>query len=560
MLMAATKTAPRQESSAKESSPKDSPSKKSASPKKFDLSQYGITVEDIRRNLSPAALYAEAIREDPKCDIADTGALIAFSGEKTGRSPSDKRVVENPESKAEVWWGSVNVPIDNETFEVNRERAIDYLNTRKHVYVVDAFAGWDPANRAKIRVICTRPYHALFMHNMLIRPTREELADFGEPHAVIFNAGEFPANRRTKGMSSKTSIDLSLERGEFVILGTEYAGEMKKGVFTMMNYFGPKRGILSMHCSATADEKSGRSSLLFGLSGTGKTTLSADPERQLIGDDEHCWTDSGIFNIEGGCYAKAIDLTPEAEPEIFQALRFGAVLENVVFDKDTHHVDFHDTSITQNTRGAYPIEFIRNAKIPCVAGHPTDVIFLTCDAFGVLPPVSKLTPAQAMYHFISGYTAKVAGTEMGVTEPQATFSPCFGGPFLVWRPAMYAELLAAKMQKHKANAWLVNTGWSGGAHGTGARMKLKLTRAIISAIHNGTLAKAETVRDPVFGFDVPTSCPGVPSEILIPRNTWKDKASYDATAQKLAKLFRGNFEKYADGASAEVRAAGPAAK
>jgi phosphoenolpyruvate carboxykinase (ATP) len=360
-------------------------------------------------------------------------------------------------------------------------------------------------------------------------------------------------------MTSKTSVDLSLERKEFVILGTEYAGEMKKGVFTFMNYFGPKRGILSMHCSATAEKNSGRSSLLFGLSGTGKTTLSADPHRLLIGDDEHCWTDHGIFNIEGGCYAKAIDLTPEAEPEIFQALRFGAVLENVKFDADTHQVDFHDTSITQNTRGAYPIEFIRNAKIPCVAGHPTDVIFLTCDAFGVLPPVSKLTPAQAMYHFISGYTAKVAGTEMGITEPQATFSPCFGGPFLVWRPAKYAELLADKMKHHKANAWLVNTGWSGGAYGVGARMKLKLTRAIINAIHSGELARSATATDPTFGFAVPTECPGVPAEILVPRNTWKDKASYDATAKKLATLFRDNFTKYAEGTNAEIAAAGPSA-
>lgn len=526
----------------------------------LDLSQYGITVKDIRRNLSPAALYAEAIREDAKCDIADTGALIAFSGEKTGRSPKDKRVVEHPDSKEGIWWGSVNVPIDDETFDVNRERAIDYLNTRQKLYVIDAFAGWDPKYRARIRVICTRPYHALFMHNMLIRPTAEELKSFGTPDVVIFNAGEFPANRRTKGMSSKTSVDLSLERKEFVILGTEYAGEMKKGVFTMMNYFGPKNGILSMHCSATADKKTGRSSLLFGLSGTGKTTLSADPDRLLIGDDEHCWSDNGIFNIEGGCYAKAIDLTPEAEPEIFQALRFGAVLENVVFNPDTHAVDFHDTSITQNTRGAYPIEFIRNAQIPCIAGHPTDVIFLTCDAFGVLPPVSKLTPAQAMYHYISGYTAKVAGTEMGITEPQATFSPCFGGPFLVWRPSKYAELLAAKMQQHKANAWLVNTGWSGGAHGVGSRMKLKLTRAIITAIHNGELSRSETVQDPVFNFAVPTSCPGVPSEILIPRNTWGDKASFDATSRKLANLFHDNFAKYAEGAGADVSAAGPVVK
>ncbi len=529
-------------------------------PPAFDLTQYGITVTDVRRNLSPAALYTEAIREDPQCDIADTGALIAFSGDKTGRSPKDKRVVEHPDSKDEVWWGSVNVPINDETFDVNRERAIDYLNTRKRLYVVDAFAGWDENYRAKIRVICTRPYHALFMHTMLIRPTRDELHDFGTPNVVIYNAGEFPANRRTKGMSSKTSVDLSLERREFVILGTEYAGEMKKGVFTMMNYFGPKRGILSMHCSATQARDGSDTSILFGLSGTGKTTLSADPKRLLIGDDEHCWTDHGVFNIEGGCYAKAIDLTPEAEPDIFQALRFGAVLENVVFDPDTHHVDFHDTSITQNTRGAYPIEFIRNAKITSVAGQPTDVIFLTCDAFGVLPPVSKLTPAQAEYHFISGYTAKVAGTEMGVTEPQATFSPCFGGPFLVWRPAKYAELLAAKMQQHKTNAWLVNTGWSGGAYGVGARMKLKLTRAIITAIHSGELARSETIRDGVFGVEVPTSCPGVPDDVLIPRKTWSDKASYDATARKLAGLFRDNFTKYAEGASAEVCAAGPTAE
>jgi phosphoenolpyruvate carboxykinase (ATP) len=300
-------------------------------------------------------------------------------------------------------------------FDINLERAQDYLNTRKKLYCVDAFAGWDPQYRVRVRVICSRPYHALFMHTMLIRPTEEELANFGEPQAVIYNAGQFPANRRTEGMTSKTSVDLSLETRQMVILGTEYAGEMKKGVFTLMNYFGPKRGILTMHCSATADRETGRSSVMFGLSGTGKTTLSADPNRMLIGDDEHCWSDTGIFNIEGGCYAKAIDLTPESEPEIFQALRFGAVLENVVYDERSHRVDFSNTSITQNTRGAYPIEYIRNAKIPCMAGHPTDVIFLTCDAFGVLPPVSKLTPEQAMYHFISGYTAKVAGTEMGVT-------------------------------------------------------------------------------------------------------------------------------------------------
>lgn len=524
-----------------------------------DLSRHGITVEDIRRNLPPAQLYVEAIREEPDCAIANAGALIAYSGAKTGRSPKDKRVVKGQGSENDVWWGSVNVPIDNATFQINLERAKDYLNTRKHLYCVDAFAGWDPRHRVKVRVICSRPYHALFMHTMLIRPTREELAQFGEPDGVIYNAGAFPANQRTVGMTSKTSIDLSLESHEMVILGTEYAGEMKKGVFTFLNYFAPKRNILSMHCSATADPKTDQSSLLFGLSGTGKTTLSADPKRLLIGDDEHCWSDTGIFNIEGGCYAKAIDLSAESEPEIFQALRFGAVLENVVYDPDTHRVDFRNTSITQNTRGAYPIEFIRNAKVPCVAGHPSDIIFLTCDAFGVLPPVSKLSPAQAMYHFISGYTAKVAGTEVGVTEPQATFSPCFGGPFLVWHPMKYAGLLAEKMQRHKANVWLVNTGWSGGAHGVGKRMKLALTRAIIDAIHSGKLAKVNAVPDPVFGIGVVSECPEVPRDVLTPRVTWADKASYDATARKLATLFRDNFRQYEDKVAKEVKDAGPRA-
>jgi phosphoenolpyruvate carboxykinase (ATP) len=525
---------------------------------KIDLSQHGITVEDVRGNLPPAELYAEAIREDPNGAFADSGALIAYSGAKTGRSPKDKRVVKHPASENDVWWGSVNVPIDDATFQINRERAKDYLNTRKKLYCVDAFAGWDPINRVKVRVICSRPYHALFMHTMLIRPTPGELTQFGEPDGVIYNAGEFPANQRTAGMTSKTSIDLSLESREMIILGTEYAGEMKKGVFTFLNYFAPKRGILSMHCSATADPKTDQSSLMFGLSGTGKTTLSADPKRLLIGDDEHCWSDTGIFNIEGGCYAKAIDLTPESEPEIFQALRFGAVLENVVYAEDTHRVDFTDTSITQNTRGAYPIEFIRNAKIPCIAGHPSDIIFLTCDAFGVLPPVCKLSPAQAMYHFISGYTAKVAGTEIGVTEPQATFSPCFGGPFLVWHPMKYASLLAEKMQRHRSNVWLVNTGWSGGAYGVGKRMKLSLTRAIIDAIHSGQLATGRTSQDPIFGFGVVSECPGVPREVLTSRDSWMDKPSYDATAKKLAKLFSNNFKQYENGASAEVRAASPA--
>ena len=525
----------------------------------LDLTPYGITVETIHRNLSPAHLYEHSIRHESRSSIADSGALVAYSGAKTGRSPQDKRVVKHSDSEKDVWWGTVNLPMDERAFHLNRERAIDYLNICERLYVVDAFAGWHPEHRLKIRVICSRPYHALFMHTMLIRPTHYELLAFGEPDYVIFNAGRFPANHLTEGMTSKTSIDLSFEEKQMVILGTEYAGEMKKGVFTIMNYLMPKQGLLSMHCSATADARSTHSSVLFGLSGTGKTTLSADPKRRLIGDDEHVWGDDGIFNIEGGCYAKAIDLTPENEPDIFQALRFGSVLENVVLDDEGHHVDFHDTSITQNTRGAYPIEFIKNAKVPCVAGHPTDIIFLTCDAFGVLPPVSKLTAEQAMYHFISGYTAKVAGTEMGVTEPSATFSACFGAPFLVWHPAKYAELLAQKMKEHKVNVWLINTGWSGGSHGIGSRIKLKFTRAIIDAIHAGKLASAPTQPDPIFGIQVVTEVPHVPAEMLIPEQTWADKEAFGATARKLAGLFVANFKKFESGATPEVKAAGPKA-
>jgi phosphoenolpyruvate carboxykinase (ATP) len=326
----------------------------------------------------------------------------------------------------------------------------------------------------------------------------------------------------------------------------------------MMNFLMPKRSVISLICSATEDPNSSRSSILFGLSGTGKTTLSADPNRLLVGDDEHCWTDEGIFNIEGGCYAKAINLTAESEPDIYRALRFGAVLENVVYDPVTHAVDYTDTSITENTRGSYPIDYIANAKIPCIAGHPTDVVFLTCDAYGVLPPVSRLSEEQAMYHFISGYTAKVAGTEMGVTEPQATFSPCFGGPFLVWHPAKYAELLAEKMRTHRSNVWLVNTGWSGGSYGIGSRVKLAYSRAILDAIHSGALANAPTQTDPVFGFEVVTECPNVPSEILIPRNSWADKDAYDQAARKLAQLFTDNFKIYEAGVSTAVKAAAPA--
>lgn len=513
----------------------------------FSLDSHGVTVKNVLRNASPPRLYEEAIRYERQTSIADSGALIAYSGDKTGRSPQDKRVVKEAPSADDVWWGPVNFPLDSTTFAINRERAIDYLNTCERLYVVDAFAGWDPKHRIKVRVICSRPYHALFMHTMLIRPTDQELESFGQPDFTIYNAGRFPANRFTTGMTSTTSVDLSLGRGEVIILGTEYAGEMKKGVFTIMNYLMPKRGVLSMHCSATACATTGESSVMFGLSGTGKTTLSADPNRQLIGDDEHCWSDDGIFNIEGGCYAKAIYLSRETEPEIFQALRFGAVLENVKFDDAHRHVDFNDASVTQNTRGAYPIEYVTGAKIPCVAGHPKHVIFLTCDAFGVLPPVSRLTPEQAMFHFVNGYTAKVAGTEMGVKEPQATFSPCFGGPFLMWHPKKYAELLASKIRQHHSQVWLVNTGWSGGAYGVGQRMPLKYTRRIIDAIHAGELSNAPSLHDPIFGLEVITACKGVPEQILIPKDAWQDKAAYEKTAKQLAQSFKENHDQFERG-------------
>ena len=518
----------------------------------FDLADHALTNPVVHRNLPPSVLYEHAIRHEKDSSIAEKGALVAYSGEKTGRSPKDKRVVRNAASEKDVWWGPVNVPVDPGTYASIRERALDYLNICPRLYCFDGFAGADPKYSVKIRVICSRPYHALFMHNMLIRPTPEELANFGKPDFVIYNAGAFPATRLATGVGSKTSISFSLEDQELVILGTEYAGEMKNGVFTVVNYLAPKRQILSMHCSATANKETRQSSLLFGLSGTGKTTLSADPKRYLIGDDEHCWSDDGIFNIEGGCYAKAVNLTPESEPEIFAALRFGAVLENVVLEED-HTVDYADTSITENTRGAYPLNFIRNASILTLARHPTDVIFLTCDAFGVLPPVSSLTPAQAIYHFMSGYTAKVAGTEVGVKEPTATFSPCFGGPFLVWHPNKYAELLATKIKKHETRVWLVNTGWNGGAFGKGKRIKLSFTRAIIDAIHSGALAVAKTQPDPLFGLSAVVECPDVPREILIPRNTWADKSAYDAIAQKLADLFRNNFKSYESSVSTEVR-------
>ena len=521
-----------------------------------DLSKLRIQVSRILHNPSVAILYEEALRNEPGTAISSTGALIALSGAKTGRSPTDKRVVESQESKQDIWWGDVNIKLQENVFLINRERAIDYFNTLDKLYIVDGFAGWDTRYRLKVRVICERAYHALFMKNMLVNPTEEELEHFGEPDFTILNAGRFPANAYTTGMTSKTSVDLSFKHREFVILGTEYAGEMKKGVFTIMNYMMPKQGILSMHCSANVGS-SGDLTLFFGLSGTGKTTLSADPKRQLIGDDEHCWTDDGIFNIEGGCYAKAINLSPREEPQIYNAIRYGTVVENVVYRQLSRQIDFSDTSLTQNTRCSYPISYIPNALIPCIGPQPKNIIFLTCDAFSILPPVSKLTAAQAMYHFISGYTAKVAGTEMGVNEPQATFSACFGAPFLVWHPTKYALLLAEKMRQHNTNVWLVNTGWIGGAYGVGKRMSLSHTRGIIDAINEGTLEDVQMVADPIFGFEVPLECPDVPSEVLLQRDTWSNEYLYWAEARKLSRLFHENFEKYADEAGEQILQAAP---
>lgn len=519
---------------------------------KFNLQQYGIETKTIYRNSSVPVLYELGLRLEKGTAISDVGALMTYSGKKTGRSPQDKRIVRHPDSEKNINWGDINIGLDEHTFMVNHERALDYLNTCDHLFVVDAYAGWDPKYRIKTRIVCTRAYHALFMQNMLIMPSAEELAEFGEPDYIIFNAGQFPANRYTSEMTSKTSVDVNLERKEIVILGTEYAGEMKKGIFGVMNYLMPLENVMPMHCSANVGEE-GDVSILFGLSGTGKTTLSADPKRKLIGDDEHCWTDEGVFNIEGGCYAKAIDLSLENEPDIFNAIRFGTVLENVVYDENTRKVDYTNVSITQNTRASYPIEFIDNIQMPCVAGHPANIIFLTCDAFGVLPPVSRLTPEQASYHFISGYTAKVAGTEMGVTEPQATFSACFGAAFMMWHPNKYAELLADKIKSHKATAWLVNTGWNGSS----SRIKLKYTRAMIDAIHNHSFDNVEYITDAEFGLQIPTACPNVPEEILIPVNTWEDKSKYLETKSKLVSLFSENFEKFKANVNPEIVAAGP---
>ncbi|XP_033140900.1 phosphoenolpyruvate carboxykinase (ATP)-like isoform X1 [Brassica rapa] len=516
-------------------------------------------------NFMVAELYEQAIKYEKGSFVTSTGALATLSGAKTGRSPKDKRVVKDETTASELWWGkgSPNIEMDEQSFLVNRERAVDYLNSLDKVFVNDQYLNWDPENKIKVRIVSARAYHSLFMHNMCIRPTPEELENFGTPDFTIYNAGKFPCNRFTHYMTSSTSVDINLGRREMVILGTQYAGEMKKGLFGVMHYLMPKRKILSLHSGCNMG-KDGDVALFFGLSGTGKTTLSTDHNRYLIGDDEHCWSESGVSNIEGGCYAKCIDLSREKEPDIWNAIKFGTVLENVVFDEHTREVDYTDKSVTENTRAAYPIEYIPNSKIPCVGPHPKNVILLACDAFGVLPPVSKLDLAQTMYHFISGYTALVAGTEEGVKEPRATFSACFGAAFIMLHPTKYAAMLAEKMQAQGATGWLVNTGWSGGSYGSGSRIKLAYTRKIIDAIHSGSLLNATYQKTEIFGLEIPNEVEGVPSEILEPMNAWEDKVAYKDTLLKLAGLFRNNFETFTshkigeDGKlTEEILAAGP---
>ncbi|KAJ3394169.1 hypothetical protein HDU84_009489 [Entophlyctis sp. JEL0112] len=507
------------------------------------------SVASLLNRAIAARCYTDALQHEPGSVLASSGALAVMSGARTGRSPSDKRIVcrDSAPSKAEIAWGCVNIPLKPQSFDLARERALSFLDTQaKRKYVVDGFAGADPRHRLKIRVICSRAYHALFMQNMLIRPTEQQLRDFGEPNFTIYNAGERGADPSVEGVNSNTLIAIDFEQKEAVILGTEYAGEMKKGVFTIMHYLMPLKGILSLHSSANEGRK-GDVSLFFGLSGTGKTTLSADPNRLLIGDDEHCWSDDGIFNIEGGCYAKAIDLSTEKEPEIFNAIKFGTILENVVLDPDTHVVDFTDRSITENTRVCYPINFIVNAKIPSIGSHPKNIIFLTCDAYGVLPAVSNLSINQAMYHFRAGYTSKIAGTEQGVTKASSTFSACFGAPFLVHKPQLYANMLAKKLQQHpQVRVWLLNTGWTGGPIGSGGeRIPLKYSRAIIDAIHSGELDAAMQAHSkvlPLFDLRIPaTDLFGVPAEVLDPVDAWrkkgKSKEQYMSALEELKGLF-----------------------
>lgn len=508
-------------------------------------------------NLTPAELAEETILHGMG-ELTDTGALAIDTGEFTGRSPKDKFTVKDAETENTVMWGDINIPFSEDKFESLRQRLLAYL-TNREVYVRDAYACADPRYRLNVRVVTEYAWQNLFVNNLFLRPNREEILKMA-PEWTIINAPGFRADPAIDGTRQHNFAAISFTRKMILIGGTGYTGEIKKGIFTVLNYVLPQhKKVLSMHCSANVG-KNGDTALFFGLSGTGKTTLSADPERGLIGDDEHGWSDDSVFNFEGGCYAKCVNLSAEKEPQIFNAIRFGSLLENTEFYPGTTTTDYDNIAKTENTRVAYPINFIDNAVEPSVAKTPKNIFFLTCDAFGVLPPISRLDKAQAMYHFISGYTAKVAGTEMGITEPTLTFSACFGKAFLPLHPAKYAELLGSKLNANPdIRVWLVNTGWTGGPYGVGSRMKLSYTRAMITAALNGELDKVDFEELPVFKLRVPKSCPNVPVDILNPRNTWSDKSAFDSKASDLAQSFVKNFAQYAEGASEEILSAAPVA-
>lgn len=525
------------------------------SPSSYGLDHHGITeAAEVHWNLPPAELYEHAIRAGEGM-LAETGAIVCATGPHTGRSPNDKFFVEEPQTRERIWWGPVNRPISERCFEALHRRVIEHYRDQK-LYVRDMFAGADAATRIPIRIVTETAWHNLFAAQLFIRPKPGSMGEH-RPAFTILNAPRCQADPATDGTRSPTFIAIHLTKRLVLIGGTAYAGEIKKSIFTIMNYLLPMAGVFSMHCSANVGSD-GDVALLFGLSGTGKTTLSADPQRRLIGDDEHGWNDQGVFNIEGGCYAKCIRLSIGYEPQIYQAIRFGAVLENVVVNPDTREIDFDSERLTENTRAAYPLDHIDNAMVPSVAGHPRHIIFLTCDAFGVLPPVSRLTADQAMYHFLAGYTARIAGTEAGVTEPKATFSSCFGAPFLPLPPERYAALLGEKLARHQAKCWLLNTGWSGGGAGVGKRMDLHHTRAMVKGALSGALDDVRYVVDPVFGLSVPQSCPDVPAQVLNPRTTWSDPAAYDAKAKHVASLFVDNARNFA-GMSPGVAACAPKA-
>ena len=521
-----------------------------------ELVALGLRVsKTIHYQLTPEELVQDTLRLGEGV-LNDTGALVIRTGEFTGRSPKDKFTVKDEVTANTVHWNDFNIPIDEKYFDIIKKKIIDYYNRLPELWVRDCYACADTRYRMNIRVINEKPWINLFAYNMFLRPNEEELEDF-KTEWTILSAPGLKLDPVECGTRQHNGAIVSFKHKTILIAGTGYTGETKKGIFSVLNYILPQENnVLSMHCSANMGNE-GDTALFFGLSGTGKTTLSADPNRKLIGDDEHGWTDDGVFNFEGGCYAKTIDLSAEKEPEIYNAIRPGALVENTVFIAGTNKIDFSNKSITENTRVSYPLDFISNAQESGTGGIPENIFFLTCDAYGVLPPISKLTPAQAMYQFISGYTAKVAGTEAGVTEPKSTFSACFGAPFLPLHPGKYAAMLGEKIRKHQVNVWMVNTGWSGGAYGVGHRMKLGYTRAMITAALEGKLENAQFESHPIFGMLMPKECPNVPGDILNPRNTWSDKDAYDTTARHLAQQFIKNFDKYAAGVSEEILAAAP---